>query len=81
MTSEPSTTRGKCSVHAEEILLKKDIFPKSTLYIVRLMLDATWGISRPCLWCTQLIHQSNIDKVVYSVEQGVAYSVKTRDLI
>lgn len=56
------------SVHAEESALRKAgrRAVGATMYIVRVRRDGTYGLARPCNYCSDIINRSGIVKVTYT---------------
>lgn len=66
------------SLHAEIACLNtlryQDIsYRDLELYIVRIRRDGNFGLARPCVACSQFIHNLGIRKVFYSTNLGFSF--------
>lgn len=73
-------------IHAEITAIKRitsrDIeWNLVSVYVVRLMKDGTYGISRPCDACMHYIKSKGIRHLYYSTSDGFAYEKLTEKLV
>ena len=64
-----------CSRHAEEIAIKNagDNAKGATIYVARVNRSGINRDSRPCIVCSELIKESGIKRVVYTMEETIEY--------
>lgn len=73
-------------IHAEASAIKqarkklnKTKFRKSTLLVIRIKMDGSFGLAKPCCGCISCIKEHNIGTVVYSTEPEmgkVSYTIE-----
>lgn len=59
-----------CSRHAEEVAIHEagDNAKGAVLYVARVNKQGIDRMSKPCIYCAELIKKSGIKKVIYTVE-------------
>jgi deoxycytidylate deaminase len=70
--THPKSTHPHRSLHSEmaAILLAKQDLKECALYVFREIKNGTLALSRPCEYCWQMITESGIKKVHYTIDGG-----------
>ena len=68
----PKPYKTMCAEFGAVIASRADLkaFRKAKLYVARLKKNGTLGMSKPCIWCQEMITKLGIKRVFYSTDKG-----------